>query len=692
VIKRWSVPGIPFAVSLCLSLATVGSHPFWQDSGLYLTAIKELGVLYPPGFVLYELLCFLWTKLFFFLDVTPAVHLFSSVCAALAAATTAVATRDLLRTRGKMFQVAPEDPGPAADGPAILAGVLLAGGFTFWSTAITAKGYPFYYLILALLLRGMIRADESGRRRDFLIVAGLIGLAWQAHPSATLIGAAFVLFTAVHARSLGGKGIALGVGIAAACALGPSLLLHPILLARDPWLVFDRPQGVSGLVRYFLGIRFVGSHGTFGVDGTRVLSFFRYLWEDTLGVGLVFMVVGLLHIGHRNRRLLIGILAWLVPYAVITILFKAEGQHDCWFVAARLPLSLAVGVGARHLAVHGAPRGGALLAAAGLVGTLWAGFANYRDVSQRDYRLAEHYGRILIGTVDPNAIVILSGDDSNALASYLHRVRGERPDVVLVTGSFLQSGWYDQDLVRRNPGLVLPDYAGLRAKFPTVEAKPLAAAAFINANAGARPIFCEIVIPPDLLHDGLMMVPAGVHWKVVPRAATSPLPDLQYWSFPVQPEEVRPLYRRARGQKLTVTPDGVAVQPQRYERRLAALILMARFRLALALTDHGQFAQAAKLCQSIIDYDDEEFESNPEIIHLLGITYYASKQLDKAEKPLQVSAEVSRRKENKATALYYLGMIAKKRGDLPAAQRYFQAATSIPGLDPATLRAIMKNE
>ena len=36
----------------------------------------------------------------------------------------------------------------------------------------------------------MIRADETGKGRDFTIVAVLIGLAWQAHPSATLTGAA----------------------------------------------------------------------------------------------------------------------------------------------------------------------------------------------------------------------------------------------------------------------------------------------------------------------------------------------------------------------------------------------------------------------------------------------------------------------------------------------------------------------
>ena len=83
--KRLVLPGIPFILSLALSLSTAGSHLYWQDSGLFLVAIKELGVLYPPGFVLYLLLCKAWTLLLFFVDFTLAVALFSSLCAALAA-------------------------------------------------------------------------------------------------------------------------------------------------------------------------------------------------------------------------------------------------------------------------------------------------------------------------------------------------------------------------------------------------------------------------------------------------------------------------------------------------------------------------------------------------------------------------------------------------------------------------------
>src|SRR5204863_6614282 len=122
--RRWAVPVVPLLLSLLLSLISVGSHPYWQDSGVYLTAVKELGVLYAPGFVLYEVLCKAWTVLFFFLDFTLAVHLFSSICAAGASAAIAVAVRDLLRSRGPLFTVSPEDPATLADECGMVAGVL----------------------------------------------------------------------------------------------------------------------------------------------------------------------------------------------------------------------------------------------------------------------------------------------------------------------------------------------------------------------------------------------------------------------------------------------------------------------------------------------------------------------------------------------------------------------------------------
>src|SRR5437870_13629941 len=97
-LRRWAVPGIPFAFSLALSLPTISSTVFWQDSGFYLTAVHEFSVLYPHGFVLYLALCKAWTLIAApIFGFTGAVHSFSALCAAAAAACLALAARAALR-------------------------------------------------------------------------------------------------------------------------------------------------------------------------------------------------------------------------------------------------------------------------------------------------------------------------------------------------------------------------------------------------------------------------------------------------------------------------------------------------------------------------------------------------------------------------------------------------------------------
>lgn len=685
------MPGIPFALSLCLSLLTVGTHPYWQDSGLYLTAIKELGVLYPPGFTLYEVLCHLWTRIWFFLDFTLAVHLFSSLCAALAAGAISLAARDLLRSRGRIFRVTEEDPGALADYCGVLAGLFMACGFTFWSTAIYAKGYSFYYLWLALLAWRMIRADDGGKPRDFSVVAALIGLSWQAHPSATLTGLALLLFVLVHAKGLGWKGVAGRVAIAAACALGPTLLLLPWLASRDPWLVMGLPQTPREALSYVTGRRFVTLPGVFGYDPVRGASFGLFLWEEFLGIGLLLVAAGLFAIARARRPLLWGLLAWMVPYVTVTILFKIEGQHDCWFIAAWMPLYLVLAVGAWQVARWAGERGRTLITAAGMLGLLWAAAANFSQVNQREYLLAEFYGRTLIDPVDPDAVLLLQGDDSNGLTSYLQRVRGERPDVLLVAGNFLAhesaGHWYDEILLRRHSFLQPPQYVPMMARFATLNKKEVAAAAFLNANAECgKPLFCDQFVPLELLRPGYTLIPAGAVWKFVRQGPETEL-NARYWKFPIEPEQIPVGLRRARGQKVSSTTDEYSVKPQRYEERLVNLLANARFHLAMGLTEKGRYAPAANLCDSILALSPE-FGESPEIVHIAAISHHAAGNDVKAEPLLRRSVEIGTIPRNRASACFYLGEIARKKGDEAEAQRWFGRALGIPGLDEATRREI----
>jgi hypothetical protein len=693
-LKRGLVPAVPALVSFSLSLSTIGRQVFWQDSGLFLSAVKDLGILYPPGFILYVVLCKLWTTAFFFLDFTYAAHLFSAACTAAAAGALALAVRDLLLSRGPIFRVAADVDPDLAGWAGMAAGSMAASGYTFWFAGLYAKGYALYYLVLAVLLWRMIRADDGGKPRDFTIVAVLIGLAWASHPSSVCLAPALILFVVRHRATLGARGIARRVGVAAAVALAPSLLILPLLALREPATALGDPRSLRELLEYAFGLRFMGRPGAFGIERERVDSFGLFLWEDFRSVGLVLLTLGLASLASLNRRLLLGILVWLLPYATTAILFKVEGQHDCWLVAAWLPLHLMVGLGlalpaARLPRLQGFLRPAALAATAALALVIsWR--ANRGDLDQRTYDMATIYGRLYLENVDPGAIVILNGDDSLSICGYLQRVKGERLDVTVVAQPFLglsfvgERDWYDARLLKAHPFLKMPDYAAARQRLPGV--RPLAAhlAAFLEANAGGgRPIFTQTALAPALLPAGTRQLPAGVLWKLVPRDEATV--DLRYWAFPMEPEDVQGREGRDRGLRLVRTPEGLHAIAESYESRLLNALIKGRYALADVYLDTGKSDKAVQMLESI-RLMDPDYEGQPAFLYSLGRAYQAVGDLGRAEFIFQYSLRIGLGAPHRGWAFCFLGELVSKRGRPEEALACFTQASGFAG-DDAALRA-----
>jgi len=681
-VKRLILPGIPFVVSMALSLSTVGGHVSWQDSGFYLVAVNDLGVLYPPGFALYVLLCKAWTLLLGWVDFTLAVHLFSSTCAALAAGTLAVAARDLLRTRGPIFHTT-EEEGPLAEWVGVSIGCLAATGYSFWGAAILAKVYALYYLVLTLLIWRMIRADETGKPRDFTLVAALIGLAWQAHPSATTTGLALVLFIAFHRRAVGFGGIAARVGLGAACALLPLLLL-PILARGDSALRFGDPSTAAGFWDYLTGVRFTGKQGAFGLDAGRVRASARYFWEEFLGIGALLVALGFRRLWLENRRLILGVLSWVLPVCVVTILFKIEGQHDFWEVAAWIPLWLVAAVG---LSAVGRVREMAVVLA--LLGSIWGVVANGKDLSQRNYTLPEAMGHLQLDAVDPGAVLFLYSDDTCSASLYLQRVKGIRPDVLIVMSPFLGPdpdggrGWYDRALLRLHPDLMPPDYEGLAGRAPRLDRSM---AAWANANAvSRRPLFFERPPAAELLRSGWTLVPAGHLIKMVPREERRI--DQKYWRSPVEPESIPGQYRRERGQYVEYRSGEILLKPEAYERRLLRELLRARKNLAdwsaLSGTPEG-LERCVELYESILQLDPW-MKEDPAAIVPLARAYYGLKQFDRAEPLLRSSLELPLPPRIRGHLLVLLAEICEEGKRPGEAARWKAAALAVPEL-PDDLR------
>ena len=691
--RRWLVPGIPFLFSLALSGSTVSSELFWQDSGFYLCAIREMAVLYPHGFVAYQVLCKAWTLIFFFVDLTLAVHLFSSFCAAAAAGCLALCGRDLLRARSPLVRISEDDPGELASWAGAIAGCMAALGYTYWMAAIYAKGYSYFYLILALLLWRMIRTAESRSPRDLTIVAALIGCAWQAHPSAVGTGLCLATFVLLHRTAIGWKGLGWRAAWAALWALGPALLL-PVLARNDSPAAFGAPAGAREIWEYLVGQRFVERPDAFGLSGDRWKSASVFFWEEFLGIGLVLMAVGLATIARANRRLLLGLALWILPYMAMTLVFVMEGQHDHWYVAAWLPLSLAVAVGLFEIGRLAGSRARTAMIALGALGAVWSVTVNFPLLNQRGNDLPEILGEIHLKPLSSGAVLLTTSDDATGSTHFLQLVRGRRQDVTLVRPGHLNSGtesrpgWYDRHLSRRRPEFPRPDYAGLRRRFPRAAKLDVDMAAFVNAVvAPDRPVYLEQPPPAEMIRPDYALVPAGPLMKMVPRGSEAI--DLRDWEFPITLEEVRLRFRRGRGISGEEMSRGRRRDQEPYERRLFLAILRARLYLAEWHARHGEFRQARDLYEAILRSDPESARVI-DVVHPLGVCTVLLGEHSRAKPYLERSLSLEPSPQDRAEALYYLGEISLAEGRPGDARTLFISAGRIPDLPPALRERIAR--
>jgi hypothetical protein len=685
---------IPALVSAALSLSCLGTHVYWQDSGFYLTCVKEFTALYPPGFIPYLLLCKAWTLALGFVDFTRAVHLFSAACAAGAAGVMGLAARDFLRTRAGVLKTLDGEAGALEEACGACVGALTASGFTFWFSGTYAKGYSLLYLVLALLLWRMIVAAERRRPRDFTIVAILIGLAWQTHPSAVGAGLALLLFVGAHAKLLGWKGVAGRAGLAAAVALGPALLL-PWLTSGDATMAFGEPRSVGEIIGYVAGSNFTHRPGAFGFQADRWSTAAMFFWEEFLGVGVALLAVGAVRLWRTNRPAFGGVALWAGLYTLLPTLFILEGQQDHWYVAAWLPAQLVAGLGLRDVARRMGTR--AIPAAAGVavLGLAWAVAVNRADLDQRTYDLAERYGQIHLEPLAKDGLVIATSDETSTIGHYLQRVRGVRPDVIIVRKGHLGGpdgdlSWYDRRLMKRDPRLKAPDYRGMQARFPRAPAPAARMAAFVEANVSPdRPVYFEKPPPFEMLPPGYNVVPAGPFLKLVPRGREAI--DPRYWAFPVEPEAVRARMRRSRGQSIEEGPGWMRSKPEAYERRLVLAEVRARFLLGDWHFRRGELGAARELLEAVLR-GDPETGALEEVLLPLGLASAAAGPPERAEAVLKHLLSLpDASPDGRMRAWATLGDLAARAGRDAEAREGWRRALAVPGsMDPALRASLNK--
>lgn len=484
------------AGALVLYLRTAAPDLTWAhhgaDGGDLLAAALTRGVPHPTGYPTYQLLLSAAVRLW---PQAPARagNLLSAVAAALAVALLADLTRRTLKGR----------PAGVAAVAGVSAGWLWATAPGLWSQAVITEVYALNALAVAALLWLMWRGKEAllaGRRVEpWSAAVGLIfGLGLGNHLTLALLLPALVIWWAdlaglaragarvdarlpLAGRTWGSALIAFALGLAVYVYL-------PWAARHGPPINWGDPATADGF--WWLVSASIYRRMIFGIAlaawPQRLLAWAaeasRQLGGGPWGAGLA--LAGAWRLGQAHPAWQRGMALTAALFTLYGIGYDAADSYvyliPAWAVAG-LWSGQAVAWLADRLAARRSARWGRTLLLALMLGLPALATARWwpqMDLS-RD-RAAIAYLAEVGRTADPNAIILVGGDQATFALWYDRYGLHHRPDLIPVNVHLYDFPWYQAALMRHHP--VLAELATASGKLPPVEE-------FVRAAAARGPLY-----------------------------------------------------------------------------------------------------------------------------------------------------------------------------------------------------------
>lgn len=422
--REWPHAAGVFAAVLALYAATSSRTVCLEDDGLFALSARGMGLPQPPGYPLAVLIGKL-ASLLPLGSLAYRVHMASAVCGAATCAVLWLVLQLLFRDRLASW-----------------AGALLLGVSTeLWSQSIIAEVYSLNALLFFTTTYLILDFGATRRPRTLYLLAASYGLSLANHwPLMGLSTACLFLLLLPCWRDVLRR-LPSATGLSLLCAVVPYLWMvwrshqhpeisfyGPIRSLREFWFFFSR-QGFGS----------VDVSETAG-SGDR-LRYVGFLLRECgrqftlVGAGLAALGLGL---SWRRfpRALALALLAGFLGGSFVLLLmlsFDYELLYQSVFrVYPLVPYGLMaiwLVLGGRFLLERIRPV--ALRAAAWGALVLSALVLHLPDNQRSAYTFARDYARTVLESLEPNAILFVSGDMDAFPIAYEHLAEGVRPDVSL---------------------------------------------------------------------------------------------------------------------------------------------------------------------------------------------------------------------------------------------------------------------
>ena len=414
-----------FAVPLGVFAATLSPTIDPGDSGQLVVAASELGIAHPPGYPLWCLVGYVFSRVLPFGELALRLNLLSALLGSVATAGMVVV---LLRRR----------VGPLS---AILGSLALALASTFWSQAIIAEVYTLAALVAVWTVWRLDEFDRSPTRRNagFLALAGGLGIAAHTGLAVFVPVVAFALLR--RSREQGGSLLV----SAQLFWLGPLLYVVylPLSARSTPRLLWADTSTVAswwshvtraeygGYVWPGLG-RVTSELGSFGV------------WLAGQVTLLGALLAGLSLLAWKGSRWLrrdVALFCLAGPISVLLLagLLRGEQLHgiDVYYIPALVMTCLLLAEGLGVLSRFASPGRGRRVATAAVIALLVVSLASgaikrWPEVSRRDNRVAYDYAKALLAPLPNGSVLYAQGDFEIFPLMYVQTADGYRQDVIVL--------------------------------------------------------------------------------------------------------------------------------------------------------------------------------------------------------------------------------------------------------------------
>ncbi len=487
--------GVSVGALILYVLTLAPTTQFW-DASEYMAAAHALGIPHPPGNPFFVIVAHVWGLLPLGADYARRINLLAAVTSALSAGLWFLIAERWLRDT--------ELPEVWRRIAALAGAVVGATVFTVWNQAVAnEKVYTISVFSIALVLWLTIRwADQPAETRNdnlLVLIVYLLALTATNQLMGLLVGPAvlvYVLWTdpgvLLRPRFLAAALVVAIVGLSVNLFIPIRAYLDPYMNQGDAWTwanlraVLAREQfgkpSIFANPMYPLGEPNPGR--SIVLIGQQFLNYAQYFsWQFGHDLSLVwqglltalFTLIGLLGAWRHwkaDRRSAIAMTALVVTLSVALVFylnfkwgysqrFSAAGlphevrERDYFFIASFAVWGIWVGFGLAAISAWLAaripsPRAWAFVAPVFLLALIPL-FGNRLTASRKGETVARDFGRDLLASVDPYALVITTGDNDTFPLWHTQEVEGIRRDVSVMVLSLANTNWYLTQLQRRPP-------------------------------------------------------------------------------------------------------------------------------------------------------------------------------------------------------------------------------------------------